>query len=99
MLLTNLAVLGISPSESLIPATRKQIFDVLQKSVAPQVFTPLARAKFDGKMMYAHRKLDVSSRQQFTVELPEPTQGCQVYTVRLRRTAEIAPQIALALCG
>jgi len=88
----------ISPSESLAPATRKQIFDALQKTVAPQVFTPLARASYDGgKMMYAHRKLDVSSRQEFKIELPEPTQGCRVYTVRLRRMAEIAPQIAF--CG
>ncbi|KAG8705478.1 hypothetical protein FRC08_001658, partial [Ceratobasidium sp. 394] len=58
----------ISPSESLVPTIRKQIFDALQKTVAPQVFTPLARASYDGgKMMYARRKLDVSSRQEVSL--------------------------------
>ncbi|KAG9086750.1 hypothetical protein FS749_003414 [Ceratobasidium sp. UAMH 11750] len=90
----------ISPSESLVPTIRKQIFDALRKTVAPQVFTPLARASYDGgKMMYARRKLDVSSRQEFTIELPESTQGCRVYTVRLKRMAEIAPQISPTFCG
>ncbi|QRV96629.1 proteophosphoglycan ppg4 [Ceratobasidium sp. AG-Ba] len=90
----------ISPSESLTPTIRKEIFDALQKTVAPQVFTPLARASYDGrKMMYAHRKLNVRSKQQFSVELPGTPGSEQVYTVSLKRMAEIAPQIVPAFRG
>jgi len=84
----------ISPSEPLTPSTRRKIVDALQKTIAPEVFPPLARASFDGKMMYAHRRLNVSSRQVFDVELSEPSQEHQAYKVRLKRMAEITPNIA-----
>ncbi|CAE6443465.1 unnamed protein product [Rhizoctonia solani] len=88
---------GISPSESLSPATRKTIFDILHKQVAPQIFPVLARPSFDGKkMLYANRRLNVSSRQEFSVELPEPGQEPQVYIVQLKKIAVITPQIAPA---
>ncbi|CAE7198935.1 unnamed protein product [Rhizoctonia solani] len=84
---------GISPSESLSPTTRRAIFDALQKQVAPQVFPVLARPSFDGKkMLYAQRRLKVSSKQEFSVELPEQGQESQVYTVQLKRLAVITPQ-------
>ncbi|KAG8750521.1 hypothetical protein FRC11_010326 [Ceratobasidium sp. 423] len=86
----------ISPSESLSPTIRKAIFDTLQKQVAPQVFPVLARPSFDGKkMLYVHKRLNVSSRQEFSVELPEDGQEPQVYIVQLKRIAVITPQIAL----
>ncbi|KAH7335936.1 hypothetical protein B0J17DRAFT_668419 [Rhizoctonia solani] len=84
---------GISPSEPLSPTTRKAIFDILQKQVAPQVFPVLARPSFDGKrMLYTQRRLNVSSRQEFSVELPEDGQAPQVYIVQLKRLAVITPQ-------
>ncbi|CAE6461920.1 unnamed protein product [Rhizoctonia solani] len=87
----------ISPSESLSPASRKAIFDIFQKQVAPQIFPALARPSFDGKkMLYANRRLNVSSRQEFMVELPESGQEAQVYIVQLKKIAVITPQFAPA---
>ncbi|KAJ1305812.1 hypothetical protein OPQ81_010540 [Rhizoctonia solani] len=87
----------ISPAEPLSPSTRKAIFDILQKQVAPQVFPVLARPSFDGKkMLYAQRRLNVSSRQEFTVELPEDGQQPRVYMVQLKRIAVITPQVVPA---
>ncbi|KAF8606289.1 hypothetical protein BDV93DRAFT_365051 [Ceratobasidium sp. AG-I] len=87
----------ISPAESLVPATRKKIFDTLQKTVAPELFSPLARTEYDGgKMMYAHRKLKVSGGQEFEVQISEPSQDPQMYKVILKRTAAITPNIVPA---
>lgn len=83
----------INSSEPLPPPIRKRIFDILQKEVVPQVFSPLARATFDGKrFMYAHKRLNVSSRQEFSVELTGEQAG--IYTVRLKKLAEINPHIS-----
>ncbi|ELU45106.1 hypothetical protein AG1IA_00863 [Rhizoctonia solani AG-1 IA] len=90
--------LGISPSESLSPITRKNIFDILQKQVAPQIFPVLARPSFDGKkMLYSNRRLNVSSRQEFSIELAESGQEPQVYVVQLKKIAVITPHAVSSL--